>query len=143
MTIHAQDADFNDTGTNTGGALTIRAGNAANGSAANAGGDLTLQAGDGTGTVPTGGDIILNLQAGANAGNIEFQNDGTPFATFTQGTVASFNDPIQVPSHAVASLPSAATAARIIYVSDETGGATLAFSDGTNWRRVQDRAIVA
>lgn len=31
----------------------------------------------------------------------------------------------------------------IIYVLDETGGPTLAFSDGTNWRRVQDRAIVS
>ena len=32
---------------------------------------------------------------------------------------------------------------QIIYVSDESGGATLAFSDGTNWRRVQDRAIIS
>lgn len=31
----------------------------------------------------------------------------------------------------------------LIYIHDETGGATLAFSDGTNWRRVQDRAIVS
>lgn len=33
--------------------------------------------------------------------------------------------------------------AATIYVSDATGGATLAFSDGTNWRRVQDRVIVS
>ncbi len=31
----------------------------------------------------------------------------------------------------------------VIYVSDETGGATMAFSDGTNWRRVQDRVVVS
>ena len=31
----------------------------------------------------------------------------------------------------------------IIYVSDETGGATLAFSDGSSWRRCQDRAVVS
>lgn len=31
----------------------------------------------------------------------------------------------------------------LVYVSDEAGGATLAFSDGTNWRRVQDRVIVS
>lgn len=31
----------------------------------------------------------------------------------------------------------------IIYVSDETGGATIAFSDGTDFRRVTDRAIVS
>ena len=34
-------------------------------------------------------------------------------------------------------------AAASIYVSDETGGAVLAFSDGTNWRRVTDRAVVS
>jgi hypothetical protein len=30
-----------------------------------------------------------------------------------------------------------------IYVPDESGGATLAFSDGVNWLRVQDRAIIS
>jgi hypothetical protein len=29
-----------------------------------------------------------------------------------------------------------------IMVTDESGGYTQAFSDGTNWRRVQDRAII-
>ena len=50
----------------------------------------------------------------------------------------------QAATYAKASLPSASTYARgVIYVSDETGGATLAFSDGTNWRRVQDRNVVS
>ena len=31
----------------------------------------------------------------------------------------------------------------MIFVSDETGGATMAFYDGTNWRRLQDRAIIS
>jgi hypothetical protein len=31
----------------------------------------------------------------------------------------------------------------IALVSDETGGATVAFFDGTDWRRVQDRAVVS
>jgi hypothetical protein len=31
----------------------------------------------------------------------------------------------------------------IIYVTDETGGPVLAFSDGTNWRRVTDRAVIS
>ncbi len=48
----------------------------------------------------------------------------------TNFTVATLPDPIK-------------NEGRQIYVSDETGGATLAFSDGTNWRRVQDRAIVS
>jgi hypothetical protein len=46
-------------------------------------------------------------------------------------------------SYTVATLPSAATAAEMIYVSNEVGGAVPCFSDGTNWRRVQDRAIAA
>jgi hypothetical protein len=31
----------------------------------------------------------------------------------------------------------------MVYVSNESGGAVVAFSDGTNWRRVTDRAIVS
>ena len=50
---------------------------------------------------------------------------------------------LQAPVYTVATLPSAAPAGRIIYVSNETGGAVLAFSDGTDWRRVTDRAIVS
>lgn len=47
-------------------------------------------------------------------------------------------------AYTVTTLPDAATWLRgLIYVSNEAGGATVAFSDGTNWRRVQDRAIVS
>lgn len=31
----------------------------------------------------------------------------------------------------------------MIFVSNETGGATMAFYDGTNWRRIQDRQIIS
>lgn len=51
---------------------------------------------------------------------------------------------LQVKTYTVATLPSATTYPRgVIYVSNEAGGATLAFSDSTNWRRVQDRAVVS
>ena len=43
----------------------------------------------------------------------------------------------------VASLPNAAQPGQMIYVSNETGGAVMAFSDGSNWRRITDRAIVS
>ena len=56
----------------------------------------------------------------------------------------TFSLPPRLPTYTVATLPSAATYDRgLIYVSNETGGATIAFSDGTNWRRVQDRAVCA
>ena len=31
----------------------------------------------------------------------------------------------------------------LIYVSNESGGAVVAFSDGSNWLRVTDRAVVS
>ncbi|MDP1556622.1 MAG: DUF2793 domain-containing protein [Hyphomonas sp.] len=53
--------------------------------------------------------------------------------------------PVRVASVAKASLPSAATtgAGAVLHVPDEAGGAVLAFSDGTDWRRVTDRAVVS
>ena len=52
--------------------------------------------------------------------------------------------PIPHVSYTVATVPDATLyEGATIYVSDETGGATMAFSDATNWRRVQDRAIVS
>lgn len=52
--------------------------------------------------------------------------------------------PVGLASYTVADVPSAATYARhMIYVSNESGGAVPAFSDGTNWRRVTDRAVIS
>jgi hypothetical protein len=52
--------------------------------------------------------------------------------------------PLKHKSYTVAGVPAAAShTASTIYVSDESGGATIAFSDGANWRRVQDRAIIS
>lgn len=47
-----------------------------------------------------------------------------------------------IPTYTVATL-SAATSAGLnfVLVSDETGGFTAAFYNGTNWLRVQDRAV--
>ena len=51
---------------------------------------------------------------------------------------------LQMASYTVANVPSAALNPRtMIYVSNEVGGAVPAFSDGTNWRRVTDRAIIS
>jgi len=51
---------------------------------------------------------------------------------------------LQLPEYTVSTVPSVSTwVRRLIYVSDEIGGAVPAFSDGTNWRRVTDRSIIA
>lgn len=52
----------------------------------------------------------------------------------------------QLPTYTVLTLAdvSPATNARVmVYVSNASGGATVAFSDGNNWLRVQDRAVVS
>jgi hypothetical protein len=45
-----------------------------------------------------------------------------------------------IPRFTIATLP-AVTDQRAIIVTNESGGAVMAFSDGTNWRRVTDRAV--
>lgn len=58
--------------------------------------------------------------------------------------VAQYSTGIFLPTYTVATVPSAVTyVRRLIYVSDEAGGAQPAFSDGTNWRRFTDRAVVS
>lgn len=56
--------------------------------------------------------------------------------------VTAINGP-SLPTYTVTTLPTATTAGQMIFVSNEAGGAVMAFSDGTNWLRVTDRAIVS
>lgn len=77
--------------------------------------------------VPKGLSIPLWLQGFAR--EIErFFNAKQP--DLTAYTVATLPDPTLVPG-------------RMIFVTDEAGGSVPAFSDGTNWRRVTDRAVVS
>ncbi|NKE43907.1 hypothetical protein HB662_03900 [Roseomonas frigidaquae] len=50
---------------------------------------------------------------------------------------------LQHPGYTVATVPTPNPGGQTAYVNNESGGAVLAFSDGTNWRRVTDRAIVS
>lgn len=65
------------------------------------------------------------------------------------GTIVSsgliYPDQLLLPSYSVAQLANldAAPSAQMVYCTDDAGGAVPAFSDGTNWRRVTDRAIVS
>lgn len=52
--------------------------------------------------------------------------------------------PVGLPSYAVADVPTASDYPNaLIYVSDETGGAVPAFSDGSTWRRCTDRTEIS
>jgi len=110
--------------------------------------------------------VKLNRQASGDSASILFQenfsgraeignlgNGDFAFKTSTNGSafdtgltlVAAADGVPRLPSFTVAGLPAAGTAGAgaTAYVSDETGGAVLAFSDGTDWRRVTDRAVVS
>lgn len=47
-----------------------------------------------------------------------------------------------VPTYTVSDIVPATIVGQLAYISNEVGGATIAFSDGTNWRRISDRAII-
>lgn len=110
--------------------------------------------------------IKLNKQAAGDDSSFLFQtnfsgraeigcigDDNFQFKTSTDGStfdtgltlVAGAEGVPRVPSFTVAGLPSASTAGAgaIAYCSNETGGAVLVFSDGTNWKRVTDRATAS
>lgn len=61
----------------------------------------------------------------------------------TAGVLLDVNGPVGLRGYTVAALPNAAQPGQIVYVSNESGGAVPAFSDGTNWRRVTDRVVVS
>jgi len=81
--------------------------------------------------------IVIGDSTVGNGSNTTTIGNSSTVSTHLQGVVV-------VGEYTVATLPTASTyQAGMIMVSDETGGYTQAFSDGTNWRRVQDRAIVS
>jgi hypothetical protein len=88
----------------------------------------------------SGADVFAPTD-GSGAPRKVDNEDAQTWATEIERGVASPS----APSYTVATVPSAATsgAGAMIYVSDESGGAVLTFSDGTNWRRVTDRAVIS
>lgn len=92
----------------------------------------------------------LNLSNNIITGNTTANTGGTVDANIVSvcnGNIGSVLDEgvgnVMAPSFTVAGKPAATPAGMIGYVSNESGGAVLAFSDGTNWRRVTDRAIIS
>lgn len=65
--------------------------------------------------------------------------------TNTQTAQLAVNGTIRVGESTVSALPSASTngSGALIYVSDETGGPTLAYSDGSQWLRIRDDIAVS
>lgn len=93
--------------------------------------------------------FITNPANGSEAGSLDLvaANAGASFSGFRVGPIMNTAFlPLQLPTYTVAqlaALPAASHPRGLIYVSNETGGAVVAFSDGTGWRRVTDRAVVS
>ena len=67
---------------------------------------------------------------------------------FADSIVRAFKLPMDAPlrlqSFAKADLPDDPLhTGGLVYITNEAGGPTIAFYDGTDWRRVQDRAVVS
>lgn len=65
--------------------------------------------------------------------------------TSAPSTTLDVAGPVRLGNFAVAALPDpvASGAGAMVFVTNELGGAVPAFSDGTAWRRVTDRAVVS
>jgi hypothetical protein len=125
---------------------------------------LTLTAGSGIAIVVDSDTDTITIAA---AGSSEIFVDGADFGTVTEPVTESddlglvtdavtaendlgtlvvsgliYPDQFVLPSYTTSTLPAASPAGAMIYVTNESGGAVPAFADGTNWRRVTDRAIV-
>ena len=74
----------------------------------------------------------------------DFGNVATANVTFSDtGYIFTDSGLPQLPSYLVSTLPSSVSAGDLALCTNETGGATVVFFDGTNWRRMADRAVAS
>lgn len=109
--------------------------------------DATNDAGGGASTPDRIGQMLFKYGATETDNTIEMrtqEHDGTTQSRLIlQGQKAEVTVPFQLPSYTVANLPTTVSGGTLAYCSNETGGAVPVFYDGTNWRRVTDRAVAA
>lgn len=93
----------------------------------------------------SGGSMGLITEPVTSSEDLGFITD--PFSSsYNLGQVVEggllWPEQLKLPPYGVSSLPSASIPGCMIFVTDASGGSIPAFSDGTNWRRVDDRSIV-
>jgi hypothetical protein len=104
----------------------------------------SFQCGDFTFSLNTNSTGAMFTDTRPTTKGIEYEKSNY-WTGFTNASLTNkeYVDLHQLRSFTVSTLPSASVAGRMIYVSDESGGTVVAFSDGTNWRRMTDRNIVS
>jgi hypothetical protein len=128
---------------------------------------LTLTAGTGIAITTSAGNDTITISSaatdsifatGGDMGTVtEIVTSSEDLGTITSAVTVEYNlgtittggivtpSLLLLPSYTVAGLSSlsADPAGQFVFCSNESGGSVPAFSDGTNWRRVTDRAIVS
>ena len=93
-------------------------------------------------------DIISTANAGnliisqLGNGKILFAANDLDILSLEDGVITAYM-PVQLDTYSILSLPDALPQGRMIYVSDSTQGSCIAFSDGANWRRSEDRSVIS
>jgi hypothetical protein len=153
---------YNLTGINAFSTVSVTGGNSA--VADSISDTLTLSAGSGIILMMDSSTDTLTIAASSGS---EIFVDGADFGTITEivtltddlGLVTDtitqeadlgalvisgliYPDQFVLPGYTTSTLPSASIVGSMIFVTNESGGSVPAFADGTNWRRVTDRAIV-
>lgn len=85
-----------------------------------------------------------NVTAGGTVLPIKISVNSIVVLTMNTNGGSLFGGPVGTHPYSLATLPAAATFPRaMIYVSDMTGGAQIAYSDGVNWRRMSDLSVAS
>lgn len=83
-----------------------------------------------------------NLVIGQSGdGTIIFSANDKEILRLRDGAITA-QMPVQLNDYSALALPDATTPGQVIFVSDSTFGSCMAFSDGTNWRRSEDRSVI-
>ena len=85
------------------------------------------------------------VEAFAHSSNQHTEVHGSTTIRTTTATVDAWGVPVRMPSYTFSGKPDAATmgAGAMIFCSNATGGAVVAFSNGTNWLRCDTSAILS
>lgn len=86
----------------------------------------------------------LSIYTADTSHPVSFYIGGSSASLTVGATLVTSVVPLQLPSYGVSGVPDAAVmVGSMIYVTDDVGGSIPAFSDGVNWLRVTDRAVIS
>lgn len=132
-------------GSFTGGPVSIEGPAAGEGNTNRVGTDLIIKPGSATGNATPGSVSFCIGVIGSSGGSTQSYTERAKVDSLgvTVSGRLTVSEIITHGNYTVGTVPSPSGSGGAIYVSNESGGGVLAFSDGTNWRRLTDRAIIS